>query len=524
MDRLGIVKRHGFLVKLATAAILVLMWDWMFWQQGFGLGNFGLFGLALLTGLIVVRPTIMSTREGIGAVIASGIYCSAIFLHGSLLSFVLFWTAISIAALIPFSGHLKDGWQWFGRLAFHGVASPFSPLTDAGRIAKARKRSPKSKLNVRAILRLLALPVLGGGVFLALFVQANPVLEHLFAQLSFPAINGELFGRTLIGLLIGTLIWTLFRPWRRRGPRAETPVAALASFKSPALASLLLSLLVFNGLFLMQNGMDLAFMSGLVPLPDDLTLAQYAHRGAYPLIITALLAGLFVLVLMSPGSEAAQNGLARRLVSAWIGQNVLLVTSSIIRTWDYVEAYSLTEMRIAALAWMVLVGFGLALICWRLLSAKSGSWLINANLWAVGLVLTGFCFVDTRTLAAQWNVTHAKEAGGRGVELDLCYMGTLGSGAILPLVSLEQRPVPAEFQKRVRFVRETIQRQEEAALYDRAWTWSLNHNVATAQQAVASLPPLDLGPGDRGCDGKLIADSMPNPASTYNPQAAHPGN
>jgi len=121
-------------------------------------------------------------------------------------------------------------------------------------------------------------------------------------------------------------------------------------------------------------------------------------------------------------------------------------------------------------------------------------------------------------------VTHAKEAGGRGVELDLCYMGTLGSGAILPLVSLEQRPVPAEFQKRVRFVRETIQRQEEAALYDRAWTWSLNHNVATAQQAVASLPPLDLGPGDRGCDGKLIADSMPKPASTYNPQAAHPGN
>ncbi len=524
MDRLGVWKRHGFLGKLATAAILVFIWDWMFWQQRFGVGNLGLYGLALLVGLILVRPTIMATRHGIGAIIAAAIYCTAILLYGSLLSFVLFWTSISIAGLMPFANHLKDGWQWLLRLAVHGLASPFTPLTDVGRVAKARKRSPKSRLNVNTAAQLLALPVIGGMVFLALFVQANPVLEHFFAQISLPALDEEFAGRGLIWFMIGTLIWTLFRPWRRRGPRAAPLEVTPRSIKAPALASILLSLVVFNGLFLMQNGMDLAFMSGLVPLPDDLTLAQYAHRGAYPLIVTALLAGLFVLILMGPSSEAAQDKQARGLVSAWIAQNVLLVVSSIIRTWDYVEAYSLTELRIAALAWMVLVGVGLAFICWRLLRGKSGSWLINANLWAAGLVLTGFCFVDTRAIAAQWNVTHAKEAGGRGVELDLCYMGTLGSGAILPLVSLEQRPLPHEFQKRVRFVRESIQRSEEVELRNMAWTWSLAHNVATAKRAVASLPALDLGPGDRSCDGKIIVTSGPNPASNYNPQAAHPGN
>ena len=33
----------------------------------------------------------------------------------------------------------------------------------------------------------------------------------------------------------------------------------------------------------------------------------------------------------------------------WIAQNLLLVASTMLRTLDYVEAYSLTELRIAAL-------------------------------------------------------------------------------------------------------------------------------------------------------------------------------
>lgn len=523
MNRFEALRRHSFLVKLATAAILVVIWDWMFWQEGFGLGNLGLYGLALLGGLILVRPGIMSTRQGIGALIAGTFYCAAILLHGSLLSFALFWVAISIAALVPFAGHLKDGWQWLWRLALHGMVSPFAPLMDADRVAKTRKRSRGSKFNMHALVRLLAMPVVGGLVFLGLFVQANPVLEHVFAQITLPAFDEVLVGRALIWFLVATLVWTLFRPWRRRGPRSAAVETTPLAIKSPSLASIILSLIVFNGLFLMQNGMDLAFMTGLVPLPNDVTLAEYAHRGAYPLIVTALLAGLFVLVLMAPGGEAAQDNLARRLVSAWIAQNVLLVISSIIRTWDYVEAYSLTEMRIAALAWMVLVGVGLALICWRLLRGKSGSWLINANIWAAGLVLSGFCFVDTRAIAAQWNVTHAKEAGGRGVELDLCYMGTLGSGALVPLMSLEQRPLPAEFRMRVKFVRQEVQRAEEAALRDRAWTWQLKHNLSKAQRVEKSLPPLELGPGDRSCDGKIVQPPSV-PSLPYDTPRTYPAN
>ena len=83
-----------------------------------------------------------------------------------------------------------------------------------------------------------------------------------------------------------------------------------------------------------------------------MTLAGYAHRGAYPLIATALLAGLFVLVTLRPGSDTVRIPLIRRMVVLWVAQNVFLVASSILRTRDYIDAYSLTRLRVAALAWM----------------------------------------------------------------------------------------------------------------------------------------------------------------------------
>ena len=119
-----------------------------------------------------------------------------------------------------------------------------------------------------------------------------------------------------------------------------------------------------------------------------MTLADYAHRGAYPLIATALLAGLFVLVTLRPGS-ADRRARARSACwsRSWIAQNLLLVASTMLRTFDYIEAYSLTRLRIAALIWMGLVAVGLVLICYRLLRGKSGAWLINANMLAALLVL-----------------------------------------------------------------------------------------------------------------------------------------
>ena len=115
-----------------------------------------------------------------------------------------------------------------------------------------------------------------------------------------------------------------------------------------------------------------------------------------------------------------------------------------LRTVDYVDAYSLTVLRIAALVWMALVAIGLVLICWRLLRGRSGAWLINANVLAAAARprrllpasisarsrRPGTCAMPARSAAAASSSTSA-----------IC--SELGPSALLPLIELESRPLPA---------------------------------------------------------------------------------
>ena len=202
------------------------------------------------------------------------------------------------------------------------------------------------------------------------------------------------------------------------------------------------SLILFNALFALQTGLDLVYLWGGAALPDGLTYAEYAHRGAYPLIATALLAAGFVLIAMRPGGPAEQSRLIRPLVLVWTGQNILLVISSILRLDLYVAAYSLTRLRFAAFIWMMLVTAGLLLMLIQMILKKPNSWLVAANAATLALVLYGCCFINAPRLIASYNVEHSREAGGPGPNLDLRYLASLGSQA-LPVLEAHMKEIPA---------------------------------------------------------------------------------
>ena len=265
---------------------------------------------------------------------------------------------------------------------------------------------------------------------------------------------------------------------------------------------MIVSLAAFNVLFAMQNAMDVAWLWGLMPLPQDMTLADYAHRGAYPLIATALLAALFVLVVLRPGSQTAQSRAIRTLVIAWLGQNVFLVFSSILRTLDYVGVYGLSMLRLAALLWMGLVALGLVLVGWRMVREKSAGWLISAKLLAAGVLLTACCFIVLGGIVARYNIAHARELGGKGVALDLCYLSALDGEALLPLAELERRPgLDPAFRARVSTVRQAVHLRLARDVVDGGWTW----RSAQRLRAVADMP-LTIGYDRYSCNGNAYAE------------------
>jgi hypothetical protein len=193
------------------------------------------------------------------------------------------------------------------------------------------------------------------------------------------------------------------------------------------------SLILFNALFALQTTLDLTYLWGGATLPDGMSYAEYAHRGAYPLIVTALLAAGFVLVAMRPSGPAENSRLIRPLVLIFVAQNVLLVISSIFRLDLYIAAYSLTYWRLAGFIWMGLVAAGLLLILIQIIQRKPNSWLITANAISLALALYACCFINAPWLVATYNVEHSREVSGAGPNLDWRYLRCLGPQA-LPVV------------------------------------------------------------------------------------------
>lgn len=377
--------RTGFWLKTGIALLLAALADALFFNHRPGT-TLGVFALAWLAGVAVGRPGLARDPRARFALAAALLMALILADRPGPLAWTLFGLMLGVAVL---SARVRDGdpvWRWAQRLVVHAVVSAVGPVIDLARLTRPRRRSRRGGLSLGRLVGLLLLPLVGGAVFLALFASANPLISNALDQIRAPALSGETILRAWFWGLVLLAVGATLRPrWRRR----LIALPSLRDARMPGVsgASITLSLVVFNALFALQNGLDLAFLWSGAPLPDDMSLADYAHRGAYPLIATALLAGLFVLVALRPGSETAKRPLVRGLVVLWVGQNMLLVASSLLRTADYIEAYALTRFRIAAMIWMVLVAAGLLLILWRMLRGKDGHWLIDANVRLTLVVL-----------------------------------------------------------------------------------------------------------------------------------------
>lgn len=299
------------------------------------------------------------------------------------------------------------------------------------------------------------LPAAGlGVVFLALFAVANPVLAGWLEGVAKRIFNlSDLLDapRVLFWIVVAVIAWAALRT--RAGPVSPAPASAATSPISGF--TLVRSLWVFNLLFLLQNALDVRHLLFDAALPEGVTYAGYARRGAYPLLAAALLSAAFVLTTFR--SERDRFGVgARRLVYAFLAQNVILTAFAMLRLMHYVDAYSLSRMRLAAFLWMGLVALGLALIFVRIVAHRSNRWLLSANALAAVTLLYVCCFPNWDRFIADYNVAHSREVRGYGGQIDLDYLRELGPDALPAYRRLQQEATD-----------ETI-RQKAAALADAA--------------------------------------------------------
>lgn len=416
---------------LLLALLLIFLSDLLFWHHAAGL-SLALFSSALSLSMMLSQSRRFSTRNW---ALAGGF---TLMMNLPVLDYLqplsLLFSALGIALLAIWlaMGRLVGWAQGLAVFFYVSFLGPLRIFVDLWQGVDGI-RSDKS---IAKRLFSFVLPLSFGLAFFWLLTIANPFLDDIAQALgSTEFLSPDAVARAVFWGFVAVFVWPYINLHLFR---ASAPKALTLRIGSPLAGggwvvnagSVRSSLFLFNGIFAVQTGSDLLFLSGGVALPEGMSYASYAHRGAYPLMATALLAGAFAI---GTRKLIVEDRLLRGLVYLWLLQNLFLVLTAAFRLSLYVETYALTYLRVAAFIWMFLVFFGLLLVFRQISGNKGNIWLLTQNCLALLAALYISCFVNFAQLIASHNITHPTA----DTRLDDYYLCRLGAQA-LPVILTQQ--------------------------------------------------------------------------------------
>ncbi|WP_299722311.1 DUF4173 domain-containing protein [uncultured Tateyamaria sp.] len=398
-DRQRSRRRDG--IKAGLLVALIACGDMLVWSVVPALSFALLALLIVLAGLALAWPR-LSTRARFG--IGAGAVLAVLPLIELVQPLSVLIALLGLSGVCAALAGLARGDLLRGALRLWWVA-PAQTVSDAALGAQRLGHIGRGPIDIRALLLTWALPVAATALFALLLIGANPVLDQALLHIMtwHPPVPN--MWRLWFWVTLGILIWPLLvAPAMRERLRARRATRATVRRQGIINAgSVARSLIAFNALFAVQTVMDVLFLYGNVGLPEGISPATYAHRGAYPLLVTALLAGLFA-VLARP--HLAGRPVLRWLMLLWLAQTLALVAASLFRLDAYVDVYGLTRLRVAAYIWMGLVAAGLGIVLWQIWRDKPAAWMLlrSGVLGAGVLYVTAFINIDG--LIATHNLTH----------------------------------------------------------------------------------------------------------------------
>ena len=474
--------------KLAIALALAALADWLFYGERIGL-SLAIFAFAIACASLLANHTAFDRRRPVlgGSILAIGLLPAIE--EASTPSLLIVIVSLALGLLLATNPDTTGFGERARALRNLFLFGPFRFFHEVPQV-----------FSVSSFTRGIAvwfIPALFSAIFIALFATANPVIEKWMSPINIKFIFDYVsVSRVLFWTAMLALVWPFVHVrWRSKSRPATAVVESAGPEHTPASghveflgsSTVLRSLILFNLLFAAQSILDGIYLSGYAALPADVTYAGYAHRGAYPLVVTALLAGAFVLVAMRPGGPAEKSKVIRPLVYMWVAQNVLLVASSILRLDLYVQIYLLTYWRVAAFIWMLLVALGLLLIVARIALGRPNDWLIRANLLSLTATLYVCSLINFVAIIADYNVSHSREVSGKGILIDTNYLSQLGPQALPAIEKVLQIRVfdPSLVSRRDLLVE--VQRKD--MLSWRSWgfrSWRLQRRLDARQSNAAA--------------------------------------
>ncbi|MCF6313922.1 MAG: DUF4173 domain-containing protein [Verrucomicrobiales bacterium] len=306
--------------------------------------------------------------------------------------------------------------------------------------AKPQTTFASKLLNLRRY-SMIALPaVLLTITFLILFSQGNALIGNQIhtlitqlcdwlATIQLPSLPRILFWITAACLSLTLLSQSpLSSDLARIAKKLPQAWAAPADLNASIWSTRLL-LIAVNVIFFTANTSDVIYLWLETQLPAGVNFSAYVHHGVYNLIACVALAAGVLLVLFQQDPQVTKASGQKLLAHLWIAQNLLLVTSVLLRLKLYVDTYHLSLLRLYVAFFLALVVIGFVLLAIKIHQQRRFSWLLNSNLLAIFLLFFCLQTLNDHAFVARYNYQQSRLANSQRHPIDLDYLIELGPPA-----------------------------------------------------------------------------------------------
>ncbi len=295
---------------------------------------------------------------------------------------------------------------------------------------KSKKENRKGKTSFWRWLKLFLFPILILLVFYFIFKGANPVfhkftadigksirvfLEELFINYTWAQFFFLVLGFSItVGIIYNAKLdfFTSSESKRNEHISRESIKAKRKRFgKFLALQNeykrALILVILINILVLIVNIIDINWIWLNFELKEGMDLKQLVHEGTYLLILSILLSMTLILIYFRGNLNFfSKNKLLKYGVYAWLGQNIIMIISVIIRNYHYINYFGLAYKRIGVLIFLCLTIVGLITIFLKIQKKRSGFYLLKTNAWAVFLMMIFISFFNWDIIITKHNLDH----------------------------------------------------------------------------------------------------------------------
>ncbi|MDH7943353.1 DUF4173 domain-containing protein [Pseudohongiella sp. SYSU M77423] len=424
------------IVLLIAGVVCGLALHWLVWDRlpgGLGLVVWSVLASATVCWLnrhqakpwrieLAVWSLVMVAASGLAALRASPAVILPMFLVMLLsLGLVYYKTHVEALADARLPMLIKAAWRFPARIAL-GIMPPIDALL---------RQSHHNNPRVRGVLRgaLFATPLLV--VFVMLFASADALVDQQLNRLT--TMLGQvtpvtpLISLLLVALTTGVLSCTLVQSHNKArgtatGSAPDTANSWLrlgAEETAVIMGSIALLFIAFVALqaFYLFGGYD------VIAERADLTVASYARRGFFELL---LVAGLTLALLMTMASTDCHQTLFRRFGAVLISCVMVMLVSAVMRLTLYIDHFGMTLSRMMALAVLGWLGGSLLWFAATVLRGNPRHFL-SALLYGAITIMLLFAAANPAARVAQINLQLARTGQ---VPLDITYLTHLGADAL----------------------------------------------------------------------------------------------